>query len=109
MNAHDRLLLDGVRAGDAAAVSAALAAGAAVEARDEQLHTPLLLAALGDHVAAAAVLLAAGADPELADQDGVTSYEHAVRRGFEGMARILRAAGAAGDEPGSGYEREAGR
>ncbi|MFJ3727349.1 ankyrin repeat domain-containing protein [Streptomyces sp. NPDC090045] len=217
MNAHDRLLLDGARAGDAAAVSAALAAGAAVEARDEQLRTPLLLAALGDHVAVAAVLLAAGADPnapdsredspwlvtgvtgsvrmmrlllpagpdlrqlnrfggislipaaerghiayvravldetdidvdhvnrlgwtalleavilgdggprheevvaallaagadpELADQHGVTPYEHAVRRGFEGMARILHAAGAAaaaGDQPGTGDEPEAGR
>ncbi|MFJ9936621.1 ankyrin repeat domain-containing protein [Streptomyces virginiae] len=198
MNAHDRLLLDAARRGDAAAVGAALAAGAAVEARDEQLRTPLLLAALGDHLAAAgllvaagadpnapdhredspwlvtgvtgsvrmmrlllpagpdlkqlnrfggislipaaerghtayvravlaetgtdvdhvnrlgwtalleavilgdggprheevvAVLLAAGADPLLADRDGVTPYEHAARRGFEGMARILRAAG----------------
>ncbi|MFF4434228.1 ankyrin repeat domain-containing protein [Streptomyces sp. NPDC001513] len=216
MNAHDRLLLDGARRGDAAAVSAALAAGAAVEARDEQLRTPLLLAALGDHLDTAGVLLAAGADPnapdsredspwlvtgvtgsvrmmrlllpagpdlkqlnrfggislipaaerghtayvravldetdidvdhvnrlgwtalleavilgdggprheevvalllaagatpELADHDGVTPYEHAVRRGFEGMARILRAAGAAGaggaagaagNEPGTG-------
>ncbi|MEU7729285.1 ankyrin repeat domain-containing protein [Streptomyces sp. NPDC040724] len=214
MNAHDRLLLDGARAGDAAAVSAALAAGAAVEARDEQLRTPLLLAALGDHVAVAAVLLAAGADPnapdsredspwlvtgvtgsvrmmrlllpagpdlmqlnrfggislipaaerghiayvravldetdidvdhvnrlgwtalleavilgdggprheevvaallaagadpELADQDGVTPYEHAVRRGFEGMARILHAAAPVGDERGTGDEPEAGR
>ncbi|KOU79878.1 ankyrin [Streptomyces sp. XY593] len=199
MNAHDRLLLDAARRGDAAAVGAALAAGAAVEARDEQLRTPLLLAALGDHLAAAgllvaagadpnapdhredspwlvtgvtgsvrmmrlllpagpdlkqlnrfggislvpaaerghtayvravlaetgtdvdhvnrlgwtalleavilgdggprheevvAVLLAAGADPLLADRDGVTAYEHAARRGFAGMARILRAAGA---------------
>ncbi|MFB8394082.1 ankyrin repeat domain-containing protein [Streptomyces yangpuensis] len=201
MNAHDqdRLLLAAAGRGDAAAVGAALAAGAAVEARDEQLRTPLLLAALGDHLAAAGllvaagadpnapdsredspwlvtgvtgsvrmmhlllpagpdlkqlnrfggtslipaaerghtgyvravlaetgievdhvnrlgrtalleavilgdggprheeivtVLLAAGADPLLADHDGVTPYEHAIRRGFAGMARILRAAGA---------------
>ncbi|MFD5883666.1 ankyrin repeat domain-containing protein, partial [Streptomyces yangpuensis] len=185
--------------GDAAAGGAALAAGAAVEARAEQRRTPLLLAALGDHLAAAGLLVAAGADPNapdsredspwlvtgvtgsvrmmrlllpagpdlkqlnrfggtslipaaerghtgyvravlaetgtevdhvnrlgwtalleavilgdggprheeivtvllavgadplLADHDGVTPYEHAIRRGFAGMARILRAAGA---------------
>ncbi|MFD5488718.1 ankyrin repeat domain-containing protein [Streptomyces virginiae] len=53
---------------------------------------------LGDggprHEEVVAVLLAAGADPLLADRDGVTPYEHAARRGFAGMARILRAAGA---------------
>ncbi|MFB6865285.1 ankyrin repeat domain-containing protein [Streptomyces virginiae] len=52
---------------------------------------------LGDggprHEEVVAVLLAAGADPLLADRDGVTAYEHAARRGFAGMARILRAAG----------------
>lgn len=52
---------------------------------------------LGDggprHEEVVAVLLAAGADPLLTDRDGVTPYEHAARRGFAGMARILRAAG----------------
>ncbi|MEV7579594.1 hypothetical protein [Streptomyces erythrochromogenes] len=32
------------------------------------------------------------------DHDGVTPYEHAARRGFDGMAGILRAAGA---QPGA--------
>lgn len=214
MTAHDRLLLDAARRGDAATAAGALAAGAAVEARDEQLRTPLLLAALGDHPAVAelllaagadpnapdaredspwlvtgvtgsvrmmrlllpagpdlgqrnrfggislipaaerghtayvravleetdidvdhvnrlgwtalleavilgdggprheeivALLLAAGADPALADHDGVTPYEHAARRGFDGMARLLRAAEPA-DQPGAdGAERGTGR
>ncbi|EON25367.1 ankyrin repeat protein [Nocardioides sp. CF8] len=34
-------------------------------------------------------LLAAGADPQLADRDGVTALEHARRRGFEEIARLL--------------------
>ncbi|MFI1651372.1 ankyrin repeat domain-containing protein [Streptomyces avidinii] len=93
MNAHDRLLLDGARRGDAAAVGTALAAGAAVEARDEELRTPLLLAALGDHVAVAELLVAAGADPNAPDsrQDSpwlVTGVTGSVR-----MMRLLLPAG----------------
>ncbi|MFJ9077459.1 ankyrin repeat domain-containing protein [Streptomyces sp. NPDC102278] len=48
---------------------------------------------LGDggrrHEEVVALLLEAGADPGLGDLDGVTPYEHAVRRGFDGMARLL--------------------
>ncbi|MFG2295794.1 ankyrin repeat domain-containing protein [Streptomyces sp. NPDC048603] len=51
---------------------------------------------LGDgdfrHEEVVRLLLAAGADPWLADSKGVTAYEHAVRRGFDGLARLLRAA-----------------
>ncbi|MFF4264396.1 ankyrin repeat domain-containing protein [Streptomyces virginiae] len=93
MNAHDRLLLDGARRGDVAAAGAALAAGAAVEARDEELRTPLLLAALGDHVAVAELLVSAGADPNAPDsrQDSpwlVTGVTGSVR-----MMRLLLPAG----------------
>ncbi|MFJ3875967.1 ankyrin repeat domain-containing protein [Streptomyces sp. NPDC090077] len=56
---------------------------------------------LGDggfrHEEVVRLLLAAGADPRLADSKGVTAYEHAVRRGFDGLARLLRAAQ---DRPG---------
>ncbi|MCX4539606.1 ankyrin repeat domain-containing protein [Streptomyces sp. NBC_01565] len=207
MTPQDRALLDAAQRGDTAAVSAALAAGAAVDARDEDLRTALLRAALADHVDVAELLLAAGADPNapdaradspwlvtgvtgsvrmmrallpagpdlgqlnrfggislipaaerghtayvravlaetdidvdhvnrlgwtalleavilgdggprheevvrlllaagadpaLGDLDGVTPYEHAVRRGFEGMARVLRAAAAAAAEGEAG-------
>ncbi|MFD3806425.1 ankyrin repeat domain-containing protein [Streptomyces sp. NPDC058611] len=51
---------------------------------------------LGDggprHEEVVALLLAAGADPARGDHDGTTPYEHAVRRGFDGMARLVRAA-----------------
>ncbi|MFD9523043.1 ankyrin repeat domain-containing protein [Streptomyces sp. NPDC059979] len=87
MNAHDRLLLDGARRGDAAAVGAALAAGAAAEARDEQLRTPLLLAALGDHLAAAELLLAAGADPNAPDSREDSPW---LVTGVTGSVRMMR-------------------
>lgn len=87
MNAHDRLLLDGARRGDTQAVSAALAAGAAVEARDEQLRTPLLLAALGDHTTAAEVLLAAGADPNAPDSRADSPW---LVTGVTGSVRMMR-------------------
>ncbi|MEU3843022.1 ankyrin repeat domain-containing protein [Streptomyces sp. NPDC028635] len=38
------------------------------------------------------ILLAAGADPALPDGDGVTARAHAERRGFTGIAAVLRAA-----------------
>ncbi|MFE2475048.1 hypothetical protein ACFXDA_03655, partial [Streptomyces sp. NPDC059389] len=67
MKAVDRQLLDAARAGDAAAVRAAVEGGANVEARDTELRTPLLLASLGNHVEAAGVLVAAGADADAQD------------------------------------------
>ncbi|MEV7547190.1 ankyrin repeat domain-containing protein [Streptomyces sp. NPDC089915] len=65
---------------------------------------------LGDggsrHEEVVRLLLAAGADPRLADAEGVTAYEHAVRRGFDGLVRLLRAAqerpGGDGDVDGGG-------
>ncbi|MFJ8568994.1 ankyrin repeat domain-containing protein [Streptomyces sp. NPDC093514] len=87
MNAHDRLLLDGARRGDAAAVGTALAAGAAVEVRDEELRTPLLLAALGDHVAAAELLIAAGADPNAPDSREDSPW---LVTGVTGSVRMMR-------------------
>ncbi|WP_431313330.1 hypothetical protein [Streptomyces antnestii] len=61
MHDRDRRLLDAARRGAADDVRAALDAGASVEARDEELRSPLLLAALDDHVEAARVLVGAGA------------------------------------------------
>ncbi|MER5874046.1 ankyrin repeat domain-containing protein [Streptomyces sp. NPDC002044] len=87
MNPHDRPLLDAARRGDPDAVAAALAAGADVEARDDQLRTPLLLAALGDHTDAAALLLAAGADPNAPDSRADSPW---LVTGVTGSVRMMR-------------------
>ncbi|MET8469317.1 ankyrin repeat domain-containing protein [Streptomyces sp. NPDC006422] len=47
-----------------------------------------------DHQRVVALLLDAGADPTLADRDGVTPLDHAERRGYTEIAKLLRAAGA---------------
>jgi len=38
------------------------------------------------------MLVASGADVDLADRDGVTALEHARRRGYTEIARVLEAA-----------------
>ncbi|MET9604316.1 ankyrin repeat domain-containing protein [Streptomyces sp. NPDC006512] len=93
MNPHDRPLLDAAARGDGAAVSAALAAGAAVDARDDQLRTALLLAVLGDHLEAARVLLAAGADPDAADARADSPWLVTGVTGSVRMMRLLLTAG----------------
>ena len=42
------------------------------------------------------LLLEAGADPNLADGEGVTPLAHARSRGYDAIAALLAAAGAAG-------------
>lgn len=53
---------------------------------------------LGDggprHTEIVRLLLTAGADPRIADRDGVTPLEHARKRGYAPMVRLLQAAGA---------------
>lgn len=52
---------------------------------------------LGDggarHTDIVRLLLAAKADPNIADRDGVTPLEHARRRGFASMAKLIQGAG----------------
>ncbi|MGW6875735.1 ankyrin repeat domain-containing protein [Streptomyces xanthophaeus] len=87
MTPHDRQLLDAAGRGAAAETAAALAAGAAVEARDAQERTPLLLAALGDHLDVAALLLAAGADPNAQDSREDSPW---LVTGVTGSVRMMR-------------------
>ncbi|MFF4338334.1 ankyrin repeat domain-containing protein [Kitasatospora sp. NPDC001540] len=68
MTATDQRLLTAARTGDLDAARAALADGAAPEARDAHGRTALLLAALADHVPVAELLVAAGADPDARDE-----------------------------------------
>ncbi|WP_455352139.1 ankyrin repeat domain-containing protein [Streptomyces sp. SYSU K217416] len=83
----DRALLTAADEGDADAARAALTAGADIETRDEHRRTPLLLAALGDHVAAAEVLVAAGADPDARDDRDDSPW---LVTGVTGGVRMMR-------------------
>jgi ankyrin repeat protein len=69
--ASDQALLTAAGRGDAAAVSAALAAGAAIDARDKQQQTALLLAVQRGDADLALSLIGQGADinAEAANQD----------------------------------------
>ncbi|MEV0256160.1 ankyrin repeat domain-containing protein [Streptomyces sp. NPDC050732] len=91
--AADQRLLDAARAGNAAEVAAALDAGARVEARDTELRSPLLLAALGDHVEAARVLVAAGADVDAQDHRSDSPWLVTGVTGSVAMLHVLLPAG----------------
>ncbi|MER6348204.1 ankyrin repeat domain-containing protein [Streptomyces sp. NPDC001595] len=93
MTPADRALLSAAEAGDAGAVRAALAAGAGTGTRDAHRRTPLLLAALGDHVAAAEVLVAAGADVDAADDRADSPWLVTGVTGSVPMMRTLLPAG----------------
>ncbi|GAA1939368.1 ankyrin repeat domain-containing protein [Streptomyces durmitorensis] len=91
--ADDQRLLDAARAGNAAGVRAALDAGARVDARDTELRTPLLLAALGDHVEAARLLVAAGADVDAQDHRADSPWLATGVTGSVAMLHVLLPAG----------------
>ncbi|MDQ5807271.1 MAG: ankyrin repeat domain-containing protein [Actinomycetota bacterium] len=59
------------------------------------LHEAIVLGEGGRrHTATVEVLVAGGVDVNVPDGDGVTALAHAEERGYEEIARILRAAGA---------------
>ncbi|WP_055567321.1 MULTISPECIES: ankyrin repeat domain-containing protein [Streptomyces] len=91
--AADRRLLDAARSGNAAEATAALDAGARVEARDTELRSPLLLAAIGDHVEAARVLVAAGADVDAQDHRSDSPWLVTGVTGSVAMLHVLLPAG----------------
>ena len=81
-----------IRANDVAALQAALAAHADVNARLEFGATPLALAVNAQNPALVSALLAKGANPSLADADGVTPLGLACELGgAEIVARLLDA------------------
>lgn len=84
----DAALLSAARAGDADAVAVALRAGAAIEARDQNDRTALLLAATYDHLAVADLLVAAGADPDALDDRHDTPW---LVTGVTGSVAMLEA------------------
>ncbi|MEV7119991.1 ankyrin repeat domain-containing protein [Kitasatospora griseola] len=91
--AIDQRLLGAAHTGDVAAVRAALAAGANLEARDPQGRTALLTAALADQLAVAELLVAAGADPDAQDHQEDSPWLVTGVTGSVAMMRALLAAG----------------
>ncbi|MYW67927.1 hypothetical protein GTY65_28200 [Streptomyces sp. SID8379] len=92
MNDH-RTLLEAAAQGDTETVRAALATGADPDPRDEHRRTPLLLAALHDHVPAAAELVRAGADPNAQDDRSDSPWLVTGVTGSVPMMRTLLPAG----------------
>lgn len=92
----DSALEAAIEADDRLAVAAALAAGAAVDARGPGNLTPLMLAVGRGKARAAAELLARGADPNLRADDGTSAVSLAVdgyRQAPEILSMILRGGG----------------
>ncbi|MFD9426943.1 MULTISPECIES: ankyrin repeat domain-containing protein [unclassified Streptomyces] len=93
MNALDHDLLTAARTGDTAGARTAIEGGARVDARDEELRTPLLLAVHGDHVEAARLLVTAGADPDAQDRREDSPWLATGVTGSVAMLHVLLPAG----------------
>jgi len=82
----DHRLHDAAASDDVAAIRALLAAGATIDARDEDGRTPLLAATHANNVRAAETLIAAGADVNARDAIDDSPYLYA---GAQGHLEIL--------------------
>jgi ankyrin repeat protein len=89
----ERALLTAARRGDVDGIERALAAGAAVDARDDYERTPLMRAAAFGHAHAIPSLLAAGADAMLHDVTDATVTHLAALGAEAGVLQALRSAG----------------
>jgi ankyrin repeat protein len=81
------MLVEAAAAGDVAGVQRALAGGAAIETRDGDRRTALMLATRADHVEVARHLIEAGADVNAKDSIQDSPYLYAAA---EGRLEILR-------------------
>ncbi len=81
-------LLRAAEQGDADGAAQALRAGADIETRDAQQHTPLLLAVTEDRVDVARLLVAMGADPDALDHQHDTPW---LVTGVTGSVAMLEA------------------
>lgn len=89
----DAALLDAAMRGDADQVAIALRAGAAIEARDANERTALLLAVTNDRLDVARLLVSLGADPDALDDRHDTPWLVTGVTGSVAMAEVLLVAG----------------
>lgn len=82
-------IFEAARRGDTAAVAAYMAAGGALDVRNERGFTPFILASYHDRQEVAAQLLAAGADPCATDAQGSNAFMGVAFRGHDAMAGWL--------------------
>ncbi|THF69220.1 ankyrin repeat domain-containing protein [Deinococcus sp. Arct2-2] len=82
-------LLRAVQRGDVQAVKRFLAAGVSADAQDARGRTALTVAALGDHVAVAALLVAAGANPDSQDEERNNALLVTGETGSVAMLRVI--------------------
>lgn len=82
-------IFDAAAKGDVAAIEKLLAAGTAVDSRDQDQATPLIAAALGGKVEAAKLLLSKGADVMARNSGGFTALHAAAYGGSAEVAALL--------------------
>ena len=81
---------DAAKAGDVAAITAALDAGADINAKTGKGKTPLMNAASRGHVEIVRVLLKEGALREAKDLEGFTALQLAERYGRQDVVQFLK-------------------
>jgi len=80
--------------GDARRAAVLLDQGVAVDARDQDGRTPLMLAVVQGRLEVVRLLLARGADPNAADNAGRTPLQQATDKNLRDIAALLERAGA---------------
>jgi hypothetical protein len=80
--------------GDARQAAVLLDQGVAVDVRDEDGRTPLMLAVVQGRLEVVRLLLARGADPNAADNAGRTPLQQATDKNLRDIAALLERAGA---------------
>ncbi|MDQ5890921.1 MAG: uncharacterized protein QG604_795 [Candidatus Dependentiae bacterium] len=101
-NALNDRLSDAAFAGNLAAVTSCLDEGAAIEFRDEDGDTPLLLAAQEGHYPVVRLLVERGADIHAANEDGYSVLDYARTSGNPAMFQFVTLRLNASSTPGGG-------